>query len=98
MAKNSNFSLIIVAAASFVGGVAVGMLVSPRSGKENREWISEHATDVADWVDKRGHEALHFAENRIDSIKQNLQEEYKKAVPDLYEATEDLHLNEDDVV
>lgn len=98
MAKNSNFSLLIVAAASFVGGAAVGLLVSPRSGRENREWLSDQATDVADWVDKKGHDALNYAENRIDSIKHNVQEELKKAVPDLYEATEDFHLNDDDVV
>lgn len=98
MASNSNFSLALVSIASFVGGIAVGMLMAPKSGTENRKWVREQAEGAAKWVDKQGHEALHKAEDTLDSIKNNIKEEYEKSIPNLYKATEKIHLEEDDLI
>jgi gas vesicle protein len=35
---------------AFVGGVTVGMLLSPKTGKENREYIKREASEASDKV------------------------------------------------
>lgn len=97
MASNSNFSLVIVGIASFIGGVATGLLIAPSSGKEARQWIKGQASDTAKWVDKTGHIAVEKAEKKLESIKSGLKVEVEKNIPDLYKATEDLHLNEEEL-
>lgn len=90
MANNSNFSIAIVAVASFVGGVAVGMLLAPKSGRENREWLKHKGGEVKGWISEKGAEVIHKAEEKFVHLKES--------IPDLYAATEDLHLKENDVV
>lgn len=90
MANNSNFSVAVVAVASFMGGVAVGMLLAPKSGKENREWLKHKGSEVKDWVGEKGSQVIHKAGEKISHIREN--------IPDLYSATENLHLKESDVL
>ncbi len=90
MANNSNFSLAVVAVASFLGGVAEGKLLAPKSGKENREWLKHKGSEVKDWVEEKGTKAIHKAGEKISHLREN--------IPDLYSATEDLHLKESDVL
>lgn len=90
MANNSNFSLAVVAVASFVGGVAVGMLLAPKSGKENRAWLKHKSGEVKDIVVEKGAKVIRKAGEKIEHLKEN--------IPDLYAATEGLHLKENDVI
>lgn len=90
MTSRSNFGLFLLATSSFIGGMALGLLLSPRSGSENRRWIASNATELADWVDKRGRDAIQQGEEQFSHIRSNIHKGIRKNVPDLYEATEQI--------
>ena len=95
--SNSKLGLLLVAASSFVGGFALGLLLAPKSGKENREWLAHQAEGAAGWVDKKSHEAREKTGEQLAKIKESVRQGVKNSVPDLYEATENIHLDEDDL-
>jgi hypothetical protein len=80
--------------AIFLGGVVAGLMLSPKTGKENRALFLKNAKKVSGWLDSNTREirfktsvkAHHFA----DSVKKN-------ALPDLYEATGTFNLDDQDV-
>jgi len=91
MAASSNkLEIILISMASFATGLAIGMLVSPMSGKENREWLQDQADQAADWLDEKGQDALRSTSKKLREVKET--------IPDLYSATEDLDLNDDDLL
>lgn len=98
MKKRSAFSKLILATSSFMGGVALGLILSPGSGKRNRAWIQNQATDVTDWIDEKGKKAVQTSNRQLKHIRSQVQSNIKKNVPDLYHATEHIDLDEFDVV
>lgn len=96
--SNSTLTVVLATAGAFFTGVAVGLLLSPRSGKENRRWIKEQAEDLTDWVDQHSKEAYHLTENKFNHLKSDVKKKIKDTIPDLYEATEDIHLNEAELI
>jgi hypothetical protein len=78
-----NFSavqLITFAAGAFAGGLFCSWLASPRSGAQNRQWLSESTNEFRDKVRCSGKDLR------------------SKNLPDLYEATENLGLTEEDLI
>lgn len=98
MKKRSAFTKLLLATSSFAGGLAIGLLLAPGSGKRNRAWIQTHASDVTDWIDKKGKQALDSGNRQLKHIRSQVQRNVKKNVPDLYHATEHIDLDEFDVV
>lgn len=94
MHNRSNLKLILLAASSFLGGVGLGMLLAPKRGKQSRRWIAEHATELAHWIDEKGHETVSRSEEQLRSIRNKMQTGYKDTIPDLYKATEHINLND----
>ncbi len=91
MAASSNkLEIILISLASFATGLAVGLLVSPMSGKENREWLQDQADQATDWLDEKGQEAIRSTSKKLREVKET--------IPDLYSATEDLNLDDDDLL
>ncbi len=84
---------IVTTLVSFSAGVVVGMLITPQSGRDNRRWISEHSSDAKHWVEDKGHKIIEESERKLEKISENI----KGSIPDLYEATEDVHLNDADM-
>ena len=80
-------SYLVVAAGAFLGGLALGLLVSPQSGRENRALIRKKSSDVADFVSKK-----------TRKVRADVSREVKKNFPDLYAATSDIGLNDSDVL
>lgn len=80
-------SYLVVAAGAFLGGLALGLLVSPQSGRENRALIRKKSSDVADFVSKKSRK-----------VRSDVSREVKKNFPDLYDATSDIGLNDTDVL
>lgn len=78
---------LVVAGGAFLGGLALGLLISPNSGRENRAILRRKSTDVAERVASRSRK-----------IRSDVAREVKKAVPDLYEATSHLDLDENDLM
>lgn len=95
MKGSSNTGLIITALSSFIGGFAVGLLLSPKSGRENREWVQSNARDLATKAELQGREVLLKGEEQAQKVTENIRKTLKDNVPDLYEATEIINMNED---
>lgn len=98
MKKRSTLTKLLLATSSFAGGVALGLLLSPNSGKRNRDWVQTHASDVTDWLDDTRKKALNSGNRQLKHIKSQVQRNIDKNVPDLYHATEHIGLDEFDVV
>jgi gas vesicle protein len=97
MATNNTLKLIAFAAGAFLGGVVTGLLISPKSGPENRKWISDNTDDLSGWADRKGREIKTKTDKQVNHLKENVRKSVKKTVPDLYEATEDLGLKDEDL-
>lgn len=97
MANTSNLGLLIATAASFTAGYAVGLLMAPRSGKESRELLKKKSSDALHWAENKSHHIVEESEKAIHDINEKVQSKVKESIPDLYEATEDVVLSEDDV-
>ncbi|HCD51243.1 MAG TPA: YtxH domain-containing protein [Balneolaceae bacterium] len=84
---------IFTTVVSFTAGLVTGLLIAPKSGKENREWISEHGEEAKQWVELKGQRLIEESEKRIGKISENI----KEAIPDLYSATEEMHFNDEEL-
>lgn len=76
----------ITGLAAFAGGVVAGLLLTPKSGKENRQWIED-----------KSHSILEDGEKRIGQVSKNIKRSVKENLPDLYEATEILHFEDEEL-
>lgn len=80
MSKYSASELFLIASAAFLGGMLVSAFTNPKTGAENRRWLSDSTDEIQ------------------QKVKQTGKEMKKKNFPDLYEATEDLGLTEEDLL
>ncbi len=80
MKSQATQNIILAASAAFLGGVVVSLFCSPRSGKDNRKWVSDNKDEFQRWLDTKGKDLKN------------------KTLPNLYEATEDLGLTEEDLI
>lgn len=87
MSRKSGFSQFALVATSFVTGIAAGLLLAPKSGRNNRKWVGKNISGLAEWADQKSRMA-----------KNGLKKEIDQNVPDLYRATEHIPLNESDVL
>ncbi|MEO9887509.1 MAG: YtxH domain-containing protein [Balneola sp.] len=77
---------LLTGLAAFAGGVVTGLLLTPKSGKENRQWIED-----------KSHQLLEDGEKRIGQVSKNIKKSVKENLPDLYEATELLHFEDEEL-
>jgi gas vesicle protein len=77
---------LLTGLAAFAGGVVAGLLLTPKSGKENRQWI-----------ENKGHKILEDSEKRIGEVSKNIKRSVKDNLPDLYEATELLQFDDEEL-
>lgn len=89
---------ILLATTSFLGGVAAGLLLAPKKGSQNRAWVSDHATELANWVDTQHRSARLKSNRKLRKFRQNLQKGVSKNVPNLFEATRNIDLSKNDVL
>ncbi|GAB5409778.1 MAG: hypothetical protein BalsKO_21430 [Balneolaceae bacterium] len=88
---NRSLGTLLTTLISFSSGLVIGLLLSPKSGKENRKWISEHTDGARYWVEDRGSKLLKESEQRLSKITKGV----KEAIPDLYEATSSIVFEEE---
>ncbi|MCC5927416.1 MAG: YtxH domain-containing protein [Bacteroidetes bacterium] len=93
MSTKNGLNILVAAVGLFAAGIAAGLLLSPKSGRENRDYIRKGADSAGSWVHTKRSEAQQKAHQVSDKVKRTV----KEHVPDLYEATNSLHLDEDDV-
>lgn len=97
MERNTNITSVFLATTSFIGGVAVGLLLSPKSGNENRMWLSDHTADLTNWLDDQRRSAKDKSNKELQRFRKNVQQGIRQHIPDLYEATEDIDLKKNDI-
>lgn len=97
MERNPKISSIFLATTSFIGGVAVGLLLSPKSGDKNRMWLSDHTAELAHWLNERRKSATDRSSRELQQFRKNVQQGIRQNIPDLYEATEEIDLNTNDI-
>ena len=90
---SKSITTVFVALTSFTTGVVVGLLIAPRSGKENRKWVGDHTTEAKHWMEEKSHHLIEESEKRLEKISEGI----KESIPDLYAATESVLLDEEDV-
>lgn len=93
---NRGLGTLLISSAAFAGGIIAGLLLTPRSGKENLDLISEYGKETKGWLQHQGQKVKADSEKRIEKVSQEIRKTVKDAVPDLYEATEDLHFTEEE--
>jgi gas vesicle protein len=97
MSAQNTLRILAFATGAFLGGLVTGLLISPKTGRENRKWISDHSDELTDWADKKGREFREKTDEKVNHIKTNVRKSVKDSVPDLYEATENLGLKDEDL-
>lgn len=98
MGRKTNIGSILLAATSFIGGVAAGLLLAPQKGSQNRAWISDHVTELGSWVDNKRRDARNKGSKELRKFRKNVQQGIRQNVPDLYKATEEIDLSRNDVI
>ncbi|MEX0845842.1 MAG: YtxH domain-containing protein [Balneolaceae bacterium] len=78
---------LIFGTTAFASGLIAGLLVTPKSGKENRQWLENQSRKFKE-----------DSEKRIDRVSQGIKKTMKDSVPDLYEATENLDFTEEEEI
>lgn len=94
MSKRSSLRSLLLATGSFIGGITLGVLLTPKNGRETRNWVSSQASDFSGWLGKHRKIARHKGESELKNIRQNVHEGLRRNIPDLYEATEHIDLGD----
>lgn len=91
MSRKSKINSIFVAATSFLGGVAIGYLLTPGNNNKREGWVS-------DWLDQRGAVIFEKGNQSIDRVKGNIRKEIDNNIPDPYKATEQIALKDSKIL
>lgn len=89
---------LLFGATAFAGGAISALLLSPKSGKVNRRWVSKQGKKTKGMLEERGRKLKEDSEKRIDRLSKGVKKTLKDSVPNLYEATENLHFSEEEEV
>ena len=76
MADNNNGLGYFIAGMGI--GVAIGMLVAPRSGEETRKYLRERADESRDYLRTRTEEGREFVRRRSDELRDQATEYIEK--------------------
>ncbi|MEX0609750.1 MAG: YtxH domain-containing protein [Balneolaceae bacterium] len=92
---NKGLKNLFITLTAFSGGLVTGLLLTPKSGQENRKWVSSHSKETKEWLEDKGHKIVEESEKRIDRVSKGIKKTVQDSLPDLYEATDDLTFSED---
>ena len=81
--KDSSLSFAVGMLAGVVGGVAAAVLLSPKSGKENRELICNAVSEFVEKYSPEVSEAKKKAIESLDILKCKLENKYRKVSEDI---------------
>lgn len=95
MRKGTEIS--IIAGGAFAAGVLAGLLLDPKVKNEIASAVKANSGRAEDWLKGRKQIALLRIERGIREIKEMLDKNLADPVPNLYKATEEFSLEEDDL-
>jgi len=98
MSQKINIDSVVVAITSFLGGLAVGLLLTPRNRSNSRVWLSNQAVDLTRWVNRQRKFAPFNTNKIIRTFRNNMNQGVNRIFPDLYEATEHIALSDRDIL
>lgn len=94
MSTKFGLQSLLVAAGSFMGGVAMGLLLTPKNGRQNRAFISKHTSDAGNWLNQQRKTVGQKGRTELQNIRKNVHDGLKQNIPDLYTATDQIELSE----
>lgn len=94
MIQRFTYTQLIITSTTVAGGLMLGLLLLSRSKKQYGTLVAEHITEIADWVDAKGRNIIPKSPAQLQHLRGNVRERLKRHIPDLYEATEHINLNE----
>lgn len=97
MDKNKGLVILTTVAGAFISGIALGLLLSPKSGRENREYLLKSADDMSDWVTVRSRLARQKANEKVGELRRTVNKTVNDSLPNLYDTIDELRMSEDDV-
>ncbi len=77
-----------------MGGVAMGLLLTPQTGRQNRNSIYKHTSKAGNWLNRQRKLAGQKGRNELNNIRKNVHSGLKKNIPDLYTATDQIDLSD----
>lgn len=89
---------LLVGTAAFTGGIIAGFLLTPKSGKENINWLKNQSGQTKNWLEHTSRKLRDDSEQRIDRLSKGIKKSLKDSVPDLYEATSELSFSEEEEI
>jgi len=98
MGQKKTLSSILLLTGSFLGGVAAGFLLAPKSGSRNRVWLRQRANDLSNWMNKQGKSAQIKGKYELHKLRNNVQQGIRQHVPNPYSATDHINLSDRDIV
>lgn len=97
MRRKSKITSIVLATSSFIGGMAVGLLLSPRSGAQNRSWLADNTSELKKWIEEQRQAASDKSNKELQEFRRNVQQGIRQNIPDLYDATEHIDLSKNEI-
>jgi gas vesicle protein len=94
MSRKTSFLLVTT---SFLGGLAAGLLLSLRKGEQNRAWLSENASQLTRRAKIQRRMAKQKSSRELQKLRNNIHQGIQKNIPDLYEATDTIPLNDSSI-
>lgn len=90
---NNNIGILLATVSGVAAGVIIGILLAPKSGRENRNWVTKQTGDAKDWVGHKSNQIVKDSEQKLATIANGL----KQSIPDLYEATSSISFEEEEI-
>ncbi|MFN1836213.1 YtxH domain-containing protein [Balneola sp. MJW-20] len=87
---DKRLAILLSGVVGIAGGVITALLLSPKSGRENREWIADQTEGTKLWLEEKGKNIREEGEKRIDRISRGVKKTLDENLPDLYKATEKM--------
>ena len=94
MSSKSGLRSLLVAAGSFMGGVAMGLLLTPTTGRQNRNLIYKHTSEAGNWLNRQRKTASQKGRTELQNIRNNVHDGLQQNIPDLYSATDQIDLSD----
>lgn len=97
MSEKTAIRSLLLATGSFIGGVTLGLLLTPTNGRQNRAWISEHASRLPGWIDRQRKTVSQKGQSKLQEIRQHVHDGLQQNIPDPFKATEQIDMDNQDL-
>ena len=84
---------LLIATSAFLGGVVMGLLLAPRSGRETREYIGQQGEELEQRLRRTGEQV---AEQLQESVRQVVEQVVEQVVPPV-ETNNESRLSQADI-